>query len=99
MAITRPRIAGSVESCIRLLLVLVKVSAATPMTTSAMREQPVTGAICRERAAEPEDGGADQQILNLGFSRPAPSSAPAMVPTAMIDDSRPILPGVGVEDA
>ena len=34
-AITRPRMAGSVESCIRLFVVLLKVSAATPMTTSA----------------------------------------------------------------
>ena len=35
IAITRPRIAGSVESCIRLLVELVKVRADTPMTTSA----------------------------------------------------------------
>lgn len=34
-AITRPRMAGSVESCIRLFVVLVKVNAATPMTTSS----------------------------------------------------------------
>jgi len=34
-AITRPRIGGSVESCIRLFVVLVKVRAAVPMTTSA----------------------------------------------------------------
>ena len=34
-AITLPRIAGSVESCMRLLLVLVNVSAAAPITISA----------------------------------------------------------------
>ena len=33
IAITRPRMAGSVDSCIRLLLELVMVSADTPMTT------------------------------------------------------------------
>ena len=35
IAITRPRISGSVESCIRLLVPLVKVSVVTPMTTRA----------------------------------------------------------------
>ena len=35
IAITRPRMAGSVESCTRLLLELVKVCAETPMTTRA----------------------------------------------------------------
>jgi len=34
IAITRPRMAGSVASCIRLLLELVMVRADTPMTTS-----------------------------------------------------------------
>ena len=34
-AITRPRMDGSVESCIRLLVALVRVKAATPITTRA----------------------------------------------------------------
>lgn len=34
-AITRPRMDGAVESCIRLLVALVRVKVATPITTSA----------------------------------------------------------------
>src|ERR1700722_9987915 len=44
IAITRPRMAGAVDNCIRLLVELVSVRADTPMMTSAMANSAALGA-------------------------------------------------------
>jgi hypothetical protein len=89
IAITRPRIAGSVESCIRLLVELEKGQRRHADDDQRHAEQPGVGRDRGQRAAEPEDRGAEQQQPKCGFSRPAASSAPAMVPTAITDVRSP----------
>src|SRR5580700_11616930 len=54
IAITRPRIAGSVESCIRLLVELVNVNADTPMMTSAIPKNQALGAIAARAQPSPK---------------------------------------------
>ena len=86
---TRPRIAGSVESCIRLIVELVKVRTDTPMTTSATPNSQTLGMIAAKAKPIPKDRGAASRSPKRGFSRPAASSAPATVPIAMIDVRNP----------
>ena len=70
IATTRPRIAGSVDSCTMLFTVVVKVCADTPMSTSARPEKPVVGHDRRQPAAETEHCGARQQDRDMRLLAP-----------------------------
>ena len=77
------------DNCIRLLVEFVKVKADTPMTTSAMPNSQSLGAIAASAQPSPKMAAPISSSTKWGFSRPAASSAPAMVPTAIIDVSNP----------
>ncbi len=89
-AVTRPRMPGSVDSCIRLFEVLVMVSEAMPVTTSSIAakiQKPGESAAQAQPSANIAE--PDSRVRRLGCSRPAATKAPAMVPIAMMDDNRP----------
>src|SRR6202022_2799973 len=89
IAMTRPRITGSVDNCIRLLVEFEKVKAETPMITRAQPNSQVSGAIAASVQPNPKIAAPTTSSAKRGFSRPAASSAPAIVPIAMIEVKKP----------
>src|SRR5258707_7210853 len=89
IAMTRPRIMGSVDNCIRLLVEFVNVKADTPMMTSATPKNHALGAIAANVQPSPNIAAPTSSSAKRGFSRPAASSAPATVPTAITDVRNP----------
>ena len=89
IAITRPRIAGSVPSCSRLLVELANVSADTPISISAAPNSQYVGISAASVQPDAEQRRRRQQDLDARLLRRAASSAPEIVPIAMMDISRP----------
>ena len=86
---TRPRMTGGVESCIRLLVALTKVIPDTPMMASASPNSHALGMIAASAKPIPNIVAPRGKIPNRGLSRPAASSAPTSVPTAMTEVRNP----------
>src|ERR1700722_18111668 len=80
IAMTRPRIAGSVEICIKLLDVLAKVRAETPITASAAAKNQTLGIRAATPQASPNTAAPEKRCRKCGRSRPATKSEPATVP-------------------
>ena len=96
-AITLPRIAGSVESCIALLVPLPKVSRAAPMITRAAAKPQYPGAIAARVQPIPKTPAPPKRDGKPGFWRPAANKAPESVPTAMMEEQAESA-CIGVED-
>ncbi len=82
---TRPRIIGSVVSCISALVVLVMLSAETPTITSAAPNSHQVGITAASARPMPNTAEPTITIGKRGLSRPAASSAPMTVPTAIVE--------------
>ena len=88
-ASTRPRIARSVVSCIIELLAVMKVSAASPTKNRTTANDTGPGINAATATLSP-NAAADTAISTMpGSGRRADSSAPARVPTAIAEVSRP----------
>src|SRR5450830_941550 len=77
------------DSCNRLLVALVKVSADTPMMTSVTPNIHATGVNIAKTKPPPNRPAPSHNSPKCGRSRPAASSAPSTVPTAMVPVSAP----------
>src|SRR3984893_2366153 len=89
IAMTRPRITGSVDNCIRLLVEFEKVKAETPMITRAQQNSQVSMLLDVSVHPNQKTAAPTTSSAKRGFSRPAASSAPAIVPIAMIEVQKP----------
>jgi hypothetical protein len=89
VAITLPRMAGLVESCIMLFVDIVKVRAATPITGRAAANHQYPGENAASVQPIPKTPVPRSSVPNFGLPRPAARSAALVVPIAMIDDSKP----------
>jgi hypothetical protein len=88
-AITLPRIAGSVESCMMLLVPLAKVRAAAPMMMRVAANHQYPGASAAKVQPSPKTPAPAIREARLCFCRLAANKAPETVPTAMMEESRP----------
>src|ERR1035437_10731193 len=88
-AITLPRMAASVESCMMLFVPLVKVRAAAPLTARAAANHQYPGASAAREQPSPKTPAPIDRDAKPGFFRPAANNAPESEPTAMMEESRP----------
>ena len=84
IAITRPRIAGSVDSCTVLFAVVVKVCADTPMITRTRANSQWLGMMAARAQETPKMAAATKSSAVWGLLRLAARSAPTTDPTAMV---------------
>ena len=89
MATTRPRMARSVESWMMLLVAVMKVMVAAPMSARAAPNHQYSGENAARAQPTPKTPVPRHNVPNFGLSRLAAMSAPPIVPTAIIDDSKP----------
>ncbi|MNV63862.1 hypothetical protein D3C71_1564800 [compost metagenome] len=81
--------AGSVLSCTRLLVEVVKVCAIAPSATSVTPKDHTLGMMAASVPATPNPPALAASSSNRGCSRPAASRAPTTEPTASAEDSAP----------
>ncbi len=89
MAITRPRIALSVDSCTRLTPVVSTVCAAIPTPTSISPNARGSGISAAVAMPAPNKAEPATSRPELGLSRRADKAAPPTEPTAIADASMP----------
>lgn len=89
IAMTRPRMTGAVDSCMRLFVEFVKVNADAPTMTRAMPNSHALGITAAKAQPNPKVAAPTDRSAKRGFSRPAARRAPATVPIAMTDVKNP----------
>ena len=89
MAITRPRMACSVDNCTRLTPVVSTVCAAIPTPTSTRPNAAGPGISAAATMPAPKQAEPATSRPEVGLSRRADKAAPSTEPTAMADASMP----------
>ena len=96
---TRPRIAGSVDSCIRLFVELVKVRVDTPMTTSAAPNSQAFGVIAANAKPAPKIAAPIEQKLEARLLAPRGEQRAGKRADRHDRRQQPVLAGAAMKDA